>query len=126
MNGLLAGAGDAIARPAGQSAARWQVLAMVEDGPRTVAAIARTLGMARQSVQRTADLLAGEALIRYEDNPRHRRAKLVGLTDAGRKTLRTIQAAQAPWANTVGAAVGERDLTRATAILDRVLAALVE
>ena len=57
LNGLVAAEGDALARPAGQTAARWQVLAMVEGAPATVAQIARTLGLARQSVQRVADLL---------------------------------------------------------------------
>jgi DNA-binding MarR family transcriptional regulator len=60
----------------------------------TVAEIARRLRLARQSVQRVADLLAGEGLCSYEDNPRHRRAKLLGLTPKGRKTLARIEDAQ--------------------------------
>ena len=124
LNGLVAAEGDALARPAGQTAARWQVLAMVEDVPATVAQIARTLGLARQSVQRVTDLLEGAGLIRYEDNPRHQRARLVALTEEGRRALSTIQAAQRPWADALGAKVGERDLRRASAVLDRVLEAI--
>src|SRR3712207_6561230 len=52
VNGLLVAAGDDLAGREGQSTARWQVLAMVEDEPRSVAHIARFLGLARQSVQR--------------------------------------------------------------------------
>jgi DNA-binding MarR family transcriptional regulator len=121
LNGLLAADGDALARPAGQTAARWQVLAMVEDEPMTVARIARTLGLARQSVQRVADLLAEAGLVDYEDNPGDRRARLVRLTEGGRDRLRAIQAAQAPWADAIGAGVGEPDLRAATDVLDRVL-----
>ena len=121
LNGLLAAEGETLARPTGQTTARWQVLAMVEDGPLTVAQIARTLGLARQSVQRVADALEQVGLVTYEDNPRHRRARLVTLTDEGRVTLSTIQAAQRPWADTLGRSVGERELRKAIIVLDRVL-----
>jgi DNA-binding MarR family transcriptional regulator len=121
LNGLLAAEGETLARPTGQTTARWQVLAMVEDGPLTVAQIARTLGLARQSVQRVADALEEFGLVTYEDNPRHRRARLVTLTDEGRVTLRTIQSAQRPWADTLGRSVGERELRKAITVLDRVL-----
>jgi DNA-binding MarR family transcriptional regulator len=124
LNGLLASDGDALARPAGQTAARWQVLAMVEDSPQTVAAIARTLGLARQSVQRVADVLEAAGLVAYTDNPRHKRARLVGLTPLGRDRLTMIQAAQGPWADAIGSRVGAPDLRKATEIIDRVLASM--
>jgi DNA-binding MarR family transcriptional regulator len=126
LNGLLASAGDALARPAGQTSARWQVLAMIEDGDHTVAETARTLGLARQSVQRVADLLEAEGLVVYTDNPRHRRARLLRLTNAGRSALAQIQAGQRPWANEAGARIGESRLRRLNADLDVVLARLDE
>jgi DNA-binding MarR family transcriptional regulator len=125
LGGLFTAAGDALSKPAGQTSARWQVMAAIEDGPATVAQIARRLHLARQSVQRIADLLAADGIAAYEDNPGHRRAKLLRLTPAGVDALRTIQAAQRSWANTLGARVGERDLRRATKVLRRVLDALV-
>lgn len=121
LNGLLAAAGDALAKPAGQTAARWQVLASVEDAPTTVASIARTLGLARQSVQRVADLLEADGLARYEDNPGHRRARLLRLTPRGLEALQMIQAAQRTWANDLGAEIGAHELSRASDVLDRVL-----
>src|SRR5262249_42038510 len=72
----FAAAGDNLTRPLGQTSARWQVLAAVGGGSMPVAQIARTLGLARQGVQRIADLIEAEGLARYEDNPAHRRAKL--------------------------------------------------
>jgi DNA-binding MarR family transcriptional regulator len=125
LNGLIAAEGETLARPAGQTTARWQLLASVEEGPRTVAQIARNLGLARQSVQRVADALEAAGLVHYEDNPRHRRAKLVALTDGGLAKLSAIQAAQRPWADALGAAVGERDLRRASEVLDRVLGVMM-
>ena len=124
LAGLLGAEGDALARPAGQTTARWQVLAAVDDAPRSVAEIARVLGLARQSVQRVADALEEGGFVRYEDNPRHRRARLVVPTDAGIAALRRIEREQRPWADAIGAAVGQRDLERLQALLDRVTAAV--
>jgi DNA-binding MarR family transcriptional regulator len=124
LAGLLGAAGDQLAAPAGQTSARWQVLAAAENGPATVAQIARMLGLARQSVQRVADLLADEGLTAYRRNPEHQRAMLVELTARGRSVLALIQRAQRGWADRLGAAVGEADLRRAAAILDKVSAAL--
>ena len=126
LAGLLTAAGDQLAAPAGQSSARWQVLAVAENGPATVAQIARTLGLARQSVQRVADLLADEGLAAFRENPEHQRAMLFELTARGRSALAAIQRAQRGWADRLGAAVGEADLRRAAAVLDRIAAALSE
>src|SRR3954470_15999594 len=99
LNGLLMAAGDALAAPAVQTSARWQVLAAVKDAPLSVAQIARAMNLTRQSVQRVADLLEEDGLTAYEDNPAHARAKLLRLTPKGRKALQTIQAGQKVWAN---------------------------
>jgi DNA-binding MarR family transcriptional regulator len=101
------------------------VLATVEEEPMTVAAIARALGLARQSVQRVADLLDGDGLAVYVDNPDDRRAMLLQLTPRGRSALRTIQAAQRGWADALGAELGEKELRAASTTLARVLDAVV-
>src|SRR3954470_8951994 len=124
LNGMLTAVGDALAAPAGQTSARWRVLAAVEEEPMTVAQIARAWSLARQSVQRVADLLEREGLIAYEDNPAHRRASLVALTPDGRAALGRIQKAQRAWAKAVGEEVGARDLETASALLARVIAAV--
>src|SRR6187549_1675909 len=105
LGGLLASAGDRLAAPAGQTSARWQVLAAAEHAPSTVAHIARALGLARQSVQRVADVLAREGLVAYDDNPDHARAKLVRLAPRGRAALSAIQIAQRAWADELGAEI---------------------
>jgi DNA-binding MarR family transcriptional regulator len=117
-------AGEALAKPAGQTLARWLVLETVQDRPATVAQIARTLHLARQSVQRLADVLVEDGLAAYEDNPAHRRAKLLRLTPQGRTALRTIQAGQRAWADALGAEIGEAELRQASVLLDRVLQAV--
>ncbi len=125
LDGELAAAGDALAKPAGQTSARWRVMAAVEDAPSTVAQIARAWGLARQSVQRVADVLVKEGFALYEENPGHRRAQLVRLTPQGRSALRRIQAAQRVWADALGTEIGEADLRKANVALARVLRAVV-
>ena len=125
LSGMLTAVGDELARPAGQTSARWLVLAAVEERPATVAQVARILGLARQSVQRVADLLVQDGLADYVDNPEHRRAKLLRLTPRGLRTLRTIQEAQREWADELGARMGETGLRRAAKVLDRLLVILM-
>ena len=124
LYGPLVAAGDELARPVGQTSARWQVLAGIEHDPTTVAHIARQLGLARQSVQRVADLVVADGLAVYEENPAHRRAKLLRITPAGADALAAIQAAQRAWANELGKEVGEAGLRQAAATLEGLLGAL--
>jgi DNA-binding MarR family transcriptional regulator len=121
----LSAAGEAIARSGGQTLARWLVLEAIDGAPASVADVGRSLGLARQGVQRLADLLVADGLAGYEDNPRHARAKLLVITDAGRDTLHTIRRAQRTWANRLGEQLGEEPLAEAGAVLDRLLAAVV-
>ncbi|HVW73964.1 MAG TPA: MarR family transcriptional regulator [Rhizomicrobium sp.] len=124
MAGHLTLAGDALAEPAGQSSARWQVLASARSGAHSVAEIARILGVSRQGVQRLADVLEKEGLIAYADNPRHRRAKLVALTQDGAARLSEIEARQAKWADALGADFTVAEMERAQMLMAKVIAAL--
>ena len=124
LNGLLAATGDSLAQPVGQTSARWRILAAVEGGPSTVAQVARAWGLARQSVQRVADVLVEERYCRYDENPGHRRAQLLRITPRGRRALRTIQAAQRAWADALGEEIGEADLRRANVLLTRAIRAV--
>jgi DNA-binding MarR family transcriptional regulator len=117
LHGLLIAAGDALAAPAGQTSARWQILAAVEGTPRSVADIARLMNLARQSVQRIADLLVEDGLACYEDNPAHARAKHLCLSTSGRHTLARIQDAQRQWANELAARLDPDHLAAASGLL---------
>src|SRR5579871_6068191 len=72
LAGQLRRNADAITRPIGQSQARWQVLSAASAEPKTVPQIARRLGIARQNVQRIADLLIAEKLAALSPNPDHK------------------------------------------------------
>ena len=120
LNGRLLGAGDALARPAGQTSARWQILGALDEDAITVADIGRRMGLTRQSVQRVADLLEADGLVTYIDNPAHQRAKLAMLTSRGRAALKTITTRQIEWANRVASRLGADDLDHAIGTLQQV------
>jgi DNA-binding MarR family transcriptional regulator len=124
LNGLLLDAGDRLAAPVGQTSARWQVMGVIDHEPLTVSAVARVMGLRRQSVQRTADLLAADGVAEYVDNPADRRARLLTLTPSGRRALRTIERAQHAWAAELGEAVGLEPLLEAEHALERVIGRL--
>lgn len=125
MNGRFLDAADRLAAPTGLTAARWQVLGAVLKEPKSVADIARDMGLARQSVQRLADILAAEGLAAYADNPAHRRAKLLSITDAGRAAVKNIGTRQHVWANRVSEGM-DADALKASVDLLRTLTERVE
>jgi DNA-binding MarR family transcriptional regulator len=120
LGGIFTAAGEALARTANQTLARWIILDVIEDKPATVAQIARRRGIARQAVQRVADLLERDGLAAYASNPEHRRAQLLKPTPRGREVLRTIAAAQKAWADPLGAEIGEATLKAATALVSQI------
>jgi DNA-binding MarR family transcriptional regulator len=120
LGGIFTATGEALARPAGQTLARWVILDAIEEKPSTVSQIARRRGIARQAVQRVADLLERDGLAVYESNPDHRRARLLSPTPPGQEALRTISLAQKAWADALGAELGETKLRNATTLINRI------
>jgi DNA-binding MarR family transcriptional regulator len=115
LGGLFTAAGESLARVAGQSLARWVVLDAVADAPATVADVARRRRIARQAVQRVADLLVRDGLAVYQANPAHRRAQLLEPTQLGHEVLHGISVVQKAWADELGAEIGAEPLTRLAA-----------
>ena len=99
--GALMAAGERLTVDVGLTAARWQVLSTIarSDRPEPVANVARIMGLARQSVQRSADELERAGLITFESNPHHKRAPLMLLTQKGRMAFDEITKKQVPWVN---------------------------
>jgi len=124
LNGQFLGLGEELARPVGLTAAWWQVLGAVHSDPLPVAAIAREIGITRQSVQRVADILVEQGLAEYEPNPSHRRAKLLRCTEQGRAAVRRIAPAHADVADRLAHVLGTKELHRALHTLSRLSTAL--
>jgi DNA-binding MarR family transcriptional regulator len=86
-------------------------------GPLTVPQIAQMRPTSRQRMQRLTDELAAEGLVKFIDNPRHRRSKLVQLTRKGDARYRALNARFLMIASTVGAGLSEADIRKTTKIV---------
>ena len=119
LNGLLLAEGDRITKPFELSSARWKVLGAVamSEKPLTVAQIAREMGQARQSVQRIADTMVESGFFTWKENPAHKRAKLLQLTESGHCVYQKLDSAQVPWANNVAETIGLTELENALGVL---------
>ena len=100
LNGRLLEAGDELVRPLGLTSARWQVLGAIDASPvpLPIAHVARNMGLSRQAVQRLANEMEKDGLVRFAPNPHHERAKFVVMTDQGMAAFRSAIAKQRQWA----------------------------
>ena len=88
-------------------------------GPLTVPQIAQMRPTSRQRMQRLADELAADGLVKFIDNPKHRRSKLVQLTRKGESRYRDLNARFLAIASTIGAGLSEADLRKTTQVVRR-------
>jgi DNA-binding MarR family transcriptional regulator len=126
LNGQFLTVAERMARPAGLTAAWWQVLGAVLYEPLPVAGIARVMGITRQSVQRIADLLVANGLAEYQPNPAHRTAKLLRPTERGHTAVQRIGPAHAELARELLDRLGPEGLAGAVEALTALSEALAE
>lgn len=69
--------------PLGVTGAQWALLAWLEAGPKSPAAIASRLGVDRAAVSRLIDQLESQGLVSRQPGPRDRRVVLISLTRQG-------------------------------------------
>jgi DNA-binding MarR family transcriptional regulator len=107
---------------AGVTGTQWGVLAALGQGgePTTVAATARRMGLARQSVQRITDVLADTGLVNYLPNPEDKRAKLVEVTAAGRALLADMKARQHAWVDSIVGDYSDTDIDAAIQLIKNI------
>ncbi|HJP79115.1 MAG TPA: MarR family transcriptional regulator [Pseudonocardiaceae bacterium] len=119
LNGQFLDLAEHLARPVGITATWWQVLGAIIQAPLSVSDIGRAMGISRQAVQRTADVLVSKGFAEYHDNPAHRRAKLVALTDTGRAAIAAIGPHHARHAKRLADAMGAEELADAIAAMTK-------
>ncbi|MEV0491253.1 MarR family winged helix-turn-helix transcriptional regulator [Streptomyces atratus] len=124
LNGQFLAVSEELARPAGLTAAWWQVLGAVLAEPLPVSGIARAMGITRQSVQRIADLLVGKGLAEYVPNPAHRRAKLLRPTEEGRAVVSRIGPGHADFAARLAQELGAEGFAETVRVLERLSVAV--
>lgn len=117
---------ERIARRHGLTAARWHVMSVVSDQSFSVSAIARRLGLARQSVQRVVDDLASTGHVTFAPDPLDRRAPQVSLTPVGKNSTAQLFATSDANREAVlaRAATSAEDLNHAACTLRALLDAL--
>ncbi|MCP4749395.1 MAG: MarR family transcriptional regulator [Proteobacteria bacterium] len=112
LNGCLITEGDKLTGDFGLSSARWQVMGAIFESPLTASQIARKMGLKRQSVQRIVNVLFQDGFVVFRDNPDHRRAKLVELTEHGNRILKKANRRQIDWVNEIARRLDADDLKR--------------
>lgn len=117
LNGALLSAGDRLSADVGLTSARWQVLGALKEKALPVPHIARDMGLTRQGVQKTVNVLKSEYLVEFQDNPHHKSSRLVALTPEGQKRLAEMEKIQTRWVNDLAADAGVEDLKVALSVL---------
>lgn len=119
---------EQIAQRQGMTAARWHVMSVLSGGAMSVSAIARRLGLTRQSVQRVVDDLGASGHLTLRADPADRRAPKATLTPTGQDCLSELMVASEVErrAALTRAALSGGALPRARATLRTLLDALPE
>lgn len=118
--GRIMKVGDVMGQPIGLTSSRWQVMGSLKHNKASVSDIARYMGLQRQSIQRTIDLLRREGLVELIDNPKHRRSKLVALTPSGWKTIGEADNIRDDWIKRSTVGISTSELESAYTFLRRV------
>ena len=120
--------GDRLVRPFGLTSARWQIMGAIAyaDRPQPVAWLARDLGANRQNVQRIVNELAREGLIQFQDNPHHKRAQLVVLTEAGKRAYNNAIRSWDPAADELSRGLSSDELATTLRVLSVLRGRLTE
>ncbi|MET0908133.1 MAG: MarR family winged helix-turn-helix transcriptional regulator [Ilumatobacteraceae bacterium] len=126
LAGTLRRHGEAFAASVGQTQARWQLLSVLSDGDWTVPQAARRLGVSRQAVQRVADDLDAEGLVRYVPNPHHQRSAMLELTPHGTDALAKITTAANRWQSVIASDLDPSTLQQTRQVLRQILARIAD
>jgi len=94
---------------------------LLDEGPQSVAQIARSRPVARQGVQRMADQLAVGGLLEFVENPSHRRAKLARLTARGERVINHAIAEELKWAGNIARRFDAREVMVARKLIRRLM-----
>lgn len=87
LHASLSSAMDSVHEHSGLRTPQVRVANRLSHGPATVPHVATDLAVSRQYVQTVCNELQEQGLMEFVENPRHKRSKLVALTEKGQKAL---------------------------------------
>lgn len=117
---LIRASGSRIGAVAPWGGSYWGMLRSLKlEGPQTVPQIARSRPVPRQSIQKLANEMLEDGLIEIEDNPAHRRSKLLRLTPKGEATFQELTQHTAQEAENLGHDMDAAELQIAVTVLKR-------
>jgi len=115
LHGQLNTVGDALTQEFGLSSARWKVLGAIflAKSSQTVPQIAKTMGQSRQAIQKIVSAMHKDGFLILEENPHHKTAKLISLTEKGKEVFLQLDEKQIAWSNSCSEKL-DRDKLRST------------
>ena len=103
----------------------WGILhTLMRDGPKTVPQIARMRPVARQHIQILANELADKGFIVFENNPAHKRSKLLVVTPEGAAHYNAVKERLLGLADEIGLYISNDDVAAASRFLVLVMGEL--
>lgn len=122
LGGLLVSEGDHMGSEYGITSARWKILGALSlaGEPQTVPQIARSMGLTRQAVQRLVDAMREDELLFFQDNPDHKRAKLISLSELGKTVFLKLDEKQSGWAMKCSTGITRAELETTLSVLKRI------
>lgn len=122
LGGILVSEGDQMGSEFGVTSARWKILGAlsIAGEPQTVPKIARRMGLTRQAVQRLVDVMHEDKLLLFHQNPDHRRAKLIGLSEHGKAIYSKLYEKQSKWAINCSMGISQEELETTLSVLKRI------
>lgn len=108
------------------SAALDLLMALLQEGPRTVPQIARGRFTSRQNIQVIVDRLMEQGWVELAGNPAHKKSPLVRLTEGGRGMLAAVLEREAQHRRSLEAAIPPAEAATALEVLRRLRGLLAE
>lgn len=122
LNNKVLAYGDRLVADLGLTSARWQVLHYIakSEQPQPVSWIARDMSSNRQNVQRIVNDLMKQQWVELTENPHHKTAQLVRLTNEGTTIYQKAMQLQEHWIHQLMNGLEHDDITALKSILGKI------
>jgi DNA-binding MarR family transcriptional regulator len=122
MNAMVQKSGARLMRGTRITNARWQTLSelFALKKPVTLSELARHMGLTRQAIQRLADDMKSDGLVKFTANPGDARAMHLLLTDAGKATYHDALEREWQWTNAIAEDFDTEQIMHAVALLEAI------